>query len=51
MDAPVMSLAWYCAWCGNHYQGMKYCARYLTGIYSIEEADSRMHYRCYTLPG
>ncbi|AHE72105.1 putative zinc ribbon protein [Enterobacter ludwigii] len=51
LDVTVMSLAWYCVWCGSHYQGVKYCARCLTGIYSIEEANWRMNYCCNTLPG
>ena len=51
LDAPVMSLAWYCVWCGEHYQGVKSCPRCLTGIYSLEEAHWRMNYCCNTLPG
>lgn len=51
LDDPVMSCAWYCAWCGNHYQGVKYCTRCLTGIYSIEEANWRMNYCCNTPQG
>lgn len=51
LDAPVMSLAWYCVWCGDHYQGVKHCPRCQTGIYSIEEASWQMNYCCHTLPG
>ena len=51
LGAPVMSLAWYCVWCGEHYQGMKSCPRCLTGIYSIEEANWQRNYCCNTLPG
>ncbi|ENJ8540280.1 TPA: putative zinc ribbon protein [Raoultella planticola] len=51
LEVPVVSLAWYCAWCGSHYQGVKYCANCLTGIYSIEEANWRMNYCGNTLPG
>ena len=51
LEAPVMSLAWYCVWCGDHYQGVKYCPRCLTGIYSIEEANWQRNYCCNTLPG
>ncbi|HDS8636246.1 TPA: hypothetical protein QH746_002179 [Klebsiella variicola] len=36
-DSPVMSLAWYCVWCANHYSGEKRCTACGTGIYSIEE--------------
>lgn len=51
LDAPVMSQAWYCVWCSEHYQGVKHCPRCLTGIYSIEEANWQMNYGCNTLPG
>lgn len=51
LDAPVMSLAWYCVWCSEHYQGVKSCPRCLTGIYSIEEANRQMNDCCNTLPG
>lgn len=37
-DSPVMSQAWYCVWCANHYSGEKRCTACGTGIYSIEEA-------------
>lgn len=50
LDAPVMSLAWYSALCGSHFQGVKYCARSLIGIYSIEGANWRMNYCCNMLP-
>lgn len=51
LDAPVMSQAWYCVWCSEHYQGVKSCPQCLTGIYSIEEANWQMNYGCNTLPG
>jgi hypothetical protein len=37
--ATVMTLSWYCVWCGDHYHGVKHCYRCQTGIYSIEEAN------------
>lgn len=46
LDTPVMTQSWYCVWCGNHYQGVKYCARCMTGIYSIEEANWQQGYCC-----
>ncbi|MBH2847128.1 hypothetical protein I6U52_25975 [Serratia marcescens] len=51
LETTAMVLAWYCVWCGDHYQGVKPCPRCLTGIYSIEEAHWRMNYCCNTLPG
>lgn len=51
LDATVMSLAWYCVWCGDHYRGVKHCPRCLTGIYSIEEANWQRNYCCNTHPG
>jgi hypothetical protein len=47
LDATVMTLSWYCVWCGDHYQGVKHCYRCLTGIYSIEEANWQRNY-CYS---
>ncbi|NIH92367.1 hypothetical protein FHW31_003842 [Enterobacter asburiae] len=43
-DSPVMSLAWYCVWCANHYSGEKRCTACGTGIYSIEEACWQNNY-------
>ncbi|EKS6643045.1 putative zinc ribbon protein [Enterobacter ludwigii] len=48
LDAPVLSLTWYCAWCGEHYRGQKYCPWCKTGIYSIEESIWQMNYCCST---
>ncbi len=48
LDAPLMSQAWYCVWCGSHYQGEKLCQACGTGIYSIEEANWQMNYCCST---
>ncbi|EAA4684294.1 hypothetical protein D6O16_23155 [Salmonella enterica] len=31
LDAMVMTLSWYCVWCGDHYQGVKHCYRCQTG--------------------
>ncbi|HCM6143084.1 TPA: hypothetical protein N3Z37_003706 [Klebsiella aerogenes] len=42
--SPVMSLAWYCVWCANHYSGEKRCTACGTGIYSIEEACWQNNY-------
>lgn len=50
LETPVLSLAWYCVWCGDHYRGVKHCPRCLTGIYSIEEANWQMNYCCNTHP-
>lgn len=44
LDVPVMSQAWYCAWCGCHYQGAKLCSACGTGIYSIEEVNWQANY-------
>ncbi|NTZ36298.1 hypothetical protein EXW94_00735 [Enterobacter sp. JMULE2] len=35
LDATVMTLSWYCAWCGDHYHGLKHCYRCQTGIYCV----------------
>ncbi|MFY0194792.1 hypothetical protein J0869_21805 [Raoultella planticola] len=43
-DSPVMSLAWYCVWCGEHYNGEKFCTTCRTGIYSIEETCWQINY-------
>lgn len=43
-DSPVMSLAWYCVWCGEHYNGEKFCTTCKTGIYSIEETCWQINY-------
>lgn len=43
-DSPVMSLAWYCVWCANHYSGEKRCTTCGAGIYSIEEACWQNNY-------
>lgn len=42
--SPVMSLAWYCVWCANHYSGEKRCTACGTGIYSIEETCWQNNY-------
>ncbi|WP_434534046.1 putative zinc ribbon protein [Enterobacter cloacae] len=42
----VITLSWYCVWCGDHYQGVKHCYRCQTGIYSIEEANWQINYIC-----
>lgn len=44
LDSPVMSLAWYCVWCANHYSGEKRCTACGTGIYSIEETCWQNNY-------
>ncbi|HBM0950714.1 putative zinc ribbon protein [Enterobacter sp. ESY66] len=44
LDATVMSLAWYCVWCANHYSGEKRCTACGNGIYSIEEACWQNNY-------
>lgn len=44
LEVPVMSLAWYCVWCGEHYSGEKRCTACGTGIYSIEEASWQNNY-------
>ncbi|WP_368934147.1 putative zinc ribbon protein [Citrobacter koseri] len=46
LDATLMTLSWYCVWCGDHYQGVKYCCRCQTGIYSIEETNWQRNYCC-----
>ncbi|EQB5947598.1 MULTISPECIES: zinc-ribbon domain-containing protein [Enterobacterales] len=43
-DSPVMSLAWYCVWCGEHYNGEKFCTACGTGIYSIDKANWQINY-------
>ncbi|EAA4017445.1 putative zinc ribbon protein [Salmonella enterica] len=48
LDATVMTLSWYCVWCGDHYQGVKHCYRCHTGIYSIEETNWQRNYCCST---
>lgn len=43
-NSTVMTLAWYCVWCGEHYSGEKLCTTCRTGIYSIEEACWQINY-------
>ncbi|MEP8660563.1 MULTISPECIES: putative zinc ribbon protein [Enterobacteriaceae] len=43
-NSTVMTLAWYCVWCGEHYSGEKLCTTCGTGIYSIEEACWQINY-------
>lgn len=44
LNVPMMSLDWYCVWCGEHYNGEKFCTACGTGIYSIEEACWQINY-------
>ncbi|WP_172960913.1 putative zinc ribbon protein [Phytobacter sp. SCO41] len=44
LNVPMMSLDWYCVWCGDHYSGEKICTTCGTGIYSIEEACWQINY-------
>lgn len=37
LAVPVTILSWYCVWCGQHYQGKKFCSVCGTEIYSIED--------------
>lgn len=46
LDVTMMTLSWYCVWCGDHYQGRKHCSRCQTGIYSIEETNWQINYCC-----
>ena len=43
-EVCVIPEAWYCVWCGSHYDGDKHCVVCNTGIYSIEESDWRDNY-------
>lgn len=51
LDAPVTTKSWYCVWCGDHYQGGKYCPRCQTCIYSTEESSWQLNYCCSICPG
>lgn len=31
LDATMMTLSWYCVWCGDHYPGIKFCYLCQTG--------------------
>lgn len=46
LDASAPVGAWYCVWCGRHYEGKKHCATCNTGIYSIEETAWCENYTC-----
>lgn len=43
LDTSVTVLSWFCVWCGNHYQGKKYCVVCGTGLYSTEASSRQMH--------
>lgn len=48
LDPTLMTLSWYCVWCGDHYQDVKHCYRCQAGIYSIEETNWQRNYCCST---
>lgn len=48
LEPTLMTLSWYCVWCGDHYQDVKHCYRCQAGIYSIEETNWQRNYCCST---
>ncbi|WP_050863318.1 putative zinc ribbon protein [Enterobacter kobei] len=37
LTTPVTVQSWYCVWCGQYYQGEKFCSVCGTGICSVED--------------